>query len=421
MTNTLNDKVACCIDFGNYIGLARRIAKDFEKVYFYNPYVINGFPEHNPVDIGRGVDNIIKIYSWEDYFEEIDIFIFPDLYNEGIQELLRRQGKLVWGSGKGQIMETDRGYMKRLQKDLGLPINEYEEVEGLYELESRLRFLEDRYIKSSLRGDSETFHHTNYVLSKEELKGMKHRMGIFDKKEKYIIESPIDSIAEIGIDTMVCDGQYLPESLTGIELKDVGYYGRMVRYDRLPKQLKLISDKLSPVFQSFGYRGAYSNEVRVDKKLNGYLIDQTCRLPSPPASLMYMMYENISEIIWSIASGVMPKVKYKYEHGVQFIIKSESAKTEPVAIQFPKEFTDYIDIKNLVIDDDGTYYYTPNGIEMCEIGAVVGCGNTMEQAVKTATEIAKTIKGFDIKINTDCIDDAKKQISDLNKKGIRFL
>jgi len=417
----LKDKIACVIDFGNYIKFAQILSKDFEKVYYFNPYTLNGYPEHNAIDIGRGVSEIIKIYNWEDYFEEIDIFIFPDLYYEGLQEFLRRQGKLVWGSGRGQIMETDRGMMKRLQKELGLPVGEYQEVEGLYELEAVLKTSEDKFIKSSLRGDSETFHHTNYALSKEELKGMKHRMGIFDKKEKYIIESPIKSIAEIGLDTMVCDGQYLAESLAGIELKDVGYYGRIMPYNRLPKQLKLVTDKLSPVFQNYNYRGAYSNEVRVDKKLDGYLIDQTCRLPSPPASLMYIMYENLSEIIWSIAIGVLPKLKYKYQHGVQFIIKSDLAKTEPVAIQFPAEYKDYIDIKNLVIDDDGTHYYTPNGIEMREIGSISGTGHSMEQAVKMATEISETIKGFDIKINTDCIGDAKKQISELNKNGIRFL
>lgn len=419
--DNLKDKVVCVFDYGNYIGIAQRLAKDFEKVYYYNPFVINGFPEHNPVDIGRGIKEIIKIYDWEDYFEEIDLFVFPDLYFGGLQELLRRQGKLVFGSGKAQVMETDRGQMKRLQTELGLPINEYLEVEGVYELENVLRSAEDKYIKSSLRGDSETFHHTNYALSKEELKSMKHKMGIFDKKEKYIIETPIESIAEIGIDTMTADGLFLEQSLTGIELKDVGYYGRIVRYDRLPKQLKLVTDKLAPVFQSYGFRGAYSNEVRVDKKLDGYLIDQTMRFPSPPTSLMMVMYENFSEVIWSIANGVIPKLKYKYEHGVQFIIKSELGLTEPVALQFPMEYKDYIDIKNLVIDDDGTYYYTPNGVPMKEIASVSGVGNNMEQAVKMAKEISETIKGFDIKINTDCIDDAKKQIGDLNKNGIRFL
>lgn len=417
----LKEKTVMIIDFGNYIGVAQRLSKEFGTTYYYCPFVINGFPEHNPVDIGRGVAGIIKIQDFEDYIESVDLFVFPDLYFKGLQKFLKRQGKLVYGSGDAQVMETDRGYMKMLQKELGLPTNEYEEVEGLYNLEERLKVLEDKYIKSSLRGDSETFKHINYTLSKEELKGMKHRMGIFDKKEKYIIESKIESIAEVGIDTDTADGMFLDVSLTGIELKDVGFYGRMLSYNRLPKQIKNVTDKLAPVFESFGYRGPYSNEIRIDKELDGYLIDQTCRMPSPPTSLKLLMYENYGYVLWEIANGRIPKVKYKYEHGVQFIIKSELAKTEPVAIQFPEIYKDHIDIKNLVIDDDGTYYYTPNGVSMCEIGSVSAAGHSIEQAIKLATEISKTVKGFDLCINTDCIEDAQKQIKDLSKNGIRFI
>lgn len=417
----LKDKVACVIDFGNYIGLARNLSKSFGTVYYYCPWVINGFPEHDPVDIGRGVEGIIKVKDWEDVFEQTDIFIFPDIYYAGLQSMLRRMGKLVFGSGRAQEMETDRGGMKRLQQNLELPTNEYEEVEGLYELEERLKLLQNRYIKSSLRGDSETFKHINYTLSKEELKSIKHRMGVYDRKEKYIIESPVDAIAEIGIDTMTCDGKYLEESVTGIELKDTGFYGRIVKYDKLPFQIKNVTDKLSPVFESYGYRGAYSNEIRVDKNKDGYLIDQTCRIPSPPGHLMMCMYTNFAEMIWSIASGEIPKVKYKYEHGVQYIIKSELGKTEPVALQYPKEYEDYIDIKNMVVDDYGTPYFTPNGVELCEIASVVGVGHTMDEAIKMATKISDSIQGFDIKINTNCIEDAKKQIANLKANGISFL
>lgn len=417
----LKDKTVCVCDFGNYIGIARRLSKDFGKTYYWNPSDINGFREHNAFDIGRGVEGIEKIHDWEDIIDECDIFVFPDIYMMGAQDMLRRMGKLVFGSGRGQKMETDRGWMKQLQKEVGLPLNEFEEVEGLYDLEERLKVLEDRYIKSGLRGDNETFHHTNYILSKEELKGMKHRMGIFDKKEKYIIESPIESIAEIGIDTFVINGNFLPESLTGIELKDVGYYGRMVKYSSLPAQLKEVTDKLSDAFFQFGYRGPYSNEIRIDKNGVGYLIDQTCRFPSPPTSLMLLMYENLSEVIWQVANGNIPPVKYGDEHGVQFIMKSDLAQNEPVAIQFPKEYADNIDIKNLVIDDDGTWYYTPNGLAMKEIGSVSATGKTMEEAVANATKIAESVKGFDISINTDCIGDAKKQIETLNKNGIKYL
>jgi len=418
----LKNKTAMVIDFGSYIGVARRLSKDFGRVLYYCPSDINGYREHGPYDIGRNVPGIERIHDVEQYEDEVDLFVFPDLYMIGKQEQLRKNGKLVFGSGRGQIMETDRGYMKRLQAELGMPINDYEEVQGVYELEERLKMMENRYIKSSFRGDNETFHHINYVLSKDKLKAMKHNMGIFDRKEKYIIESPVESIAEVGIDTMVIDGEFLEESLTGIELKDVGYYGRMIKYGNLPRQLKDVTDRLAHTFMVYGYRGAYSNEVRISKDMTGYLIDQTCRFPQPPTSLMCLMYENFSEVLWEVASGNVPTVKYKESHGVQLIIKSDLAKMEePVAVQFPYEYVDNIDIKSLVVDDNGTWYFNPSNYDMKEIGSISATGKSMKDALNKATKIAKLVKGFDIKVNTDCIEDAEKQIADLHKNGINYL
>ena len=418
----LKDKTVCVVDFGSYIGVARRLSKDFGKTLYYVPSDINGYRDHRAFDIGRGVPGIERIHDLEQFEEEIDLFVFPDLYMIGKQEQLRSRGKLVFGSGRGQIMETDRGAMKKIQKDLGLPINDYEEVEGVYELEEKLKTLEDRYVKSNLRGDNETFHHINYTLSKDKLKAMKYKMGIFDRKEKYIIESPIKSISEIGIDTVIVDGLPMKESLTGIELKDVGYYGRILSYLNLPKQLQTVTDKLFSLFQAYDYRGAYSNEIRIGEDMRGYLIDQTCRFPQPPTSLMLLMYENFSEIVWQAAKGILPQPAYSNDHGVQFIIKSDLAKLEePVAVQFPMEYADNIDIKSLVVDDNGTWYFTPSGYDMKEIGSVSATGKTMKEAVRNAIKIAESVKGFDIKINTDCIGDAEKQIETLNKHGIKYL
>lgn len=418
----LKDKTVCICDFGSYMGVARRLSKDFGRTLYYAPSDINGYRDHRAYDIGRGVLGIERIHDLEEYENQVDLFVFPDLYMIGKQEQLRNSGKLVFGSGRGQIMETDRGGMKRMQKELGLPLNDYEEIEGLYALEERLKVLEDRYIKSTLRGDNETFHHINYVLSKDKLKSMKYKMGIFDRKETYIVETPIPSISEIGIDTMIVDGEPLSDNLTGIELKDIGYYGRIMPYANLPKQLKDVTDKLAPVFRAYGYRGPYSNEIRIAMDMLGYLIDATCRIPSPPGSLMLLIYQNFSEMVWEVASGNVPKVQYGDDHGVQFIIKSDIAKLEePVAIQFPSEYADNIDIKSLVIDDNGTWYFTPNGYDMKEIGSVSATGKTMKEAVDKATQIAESIKGFDVKINTDCICDAEEQIATLNKNGIKYL
>lgn len=414
------NKTATVIDFGGQISVAQRLSRDFGTVYYHVPYVTNGFADHEAFDIGRNVEGIIKVDDWASVFEETDLFVFPDLYFQDLQALLRRMGKLVFGSGQGQVMEQDRGAMKRLQRELGLPINDYVEVTGMDELEAVLKVQENRYVKGSLRGDMETFKSVNYTLSKEVLKELRHRLGIFDRQEKYIVETPIEAIGEIGYDGYVIDGQYPKETCCGIEIKDSFYIGKMINYTQLPKQVRLVGDKLAPIFQSYEYRGAYSNEIRIDKQMQGFLIDQTCRFPQPNTDLTLEMYENYSEIIWDVASGIVPVIKYKYKWGCQFIMRSELAQTESIAIQFPKEYEKNIKIKNLVIDN-GTHYATKNGIAMKECGSVVFCAHSMEQAIKGAIEITQSIKSFDIKFNTDSAGEAEKQIKELNKNGIHFL
>lgn len=416
----LKEKTVLVFDFGSQVAVAQRLSRDYGRVLYYIPSVTNGFKDHKAHGIGRGIEGVERVDDWWDYYYEIDLFVFTDIYMGGLQNFLRSQGKLVFGGGKASELESERLEFKKLITELGLPVNEYDVAYGLTELDDKLKEVSDRYIKSKLRGDMETFHHTEYVLSKSELNRMKHDMGIYGDKETYIIESPIDAIGEIGYDGYCVDGAYPEISCSGIEIKDAGYIGKMIPYKMLPKQVKDVNDKFAPILQSYGYRSAFSTEVRVDKDGVGYFIDPTLRFPEPNTSLTLEMYENYSEIIYDISRGEVPEIKYKYQWGCELIIKSELAKTEPCAIIFPEQYKNNIKIKNLVVED-GISFFTPNGVEMCEIGAVVGCGKTMEEAIKITCEIAETVKGFDLKINTDCIEEAKDQIKRLNKNNIHFL
>lgn len=420
-TSYLGDKTVLVIDFGSQTEVAKRLSRDFGKTFYYVPSVINGFEDHKAHDIGRGVEGIERIYNFWDYYEQIDLFVFTDIYMGDLQNFLKRNGKRVFGSGGAGSLETERVQFKKILEEIGLPVNEYDVANGIDELDYKLRDVEDRYIKSNLRGDMETWHHTNYILSKIELKRMKHDMGVYGKQETYIIETPIDAIGEIGYDGYCIQGLYPKQSCSGIEIKDAGYIGKMIMYQELPDQIKKVNDKIAPILQTYDYTGAFSTEIRVTKDKKGYFIDPTMRLPEPNTALTLEMYDNYSEIIWNVASGIVPNIQSKYKWGCQLIMKSELAKTEPVAIQFPEQYKNYVKIKNLVVDEMGTSYFTPNNVEMCECGAVVGMGHTMEQAIKMATEIAETVKGFDLKIKTECIEEAKEEIRELNKNGIRFL
>lgn len=421
MSVDLKSKTVLVFDFGSQISVAQRLSRDMGRVLYYIPSVTNGFEDHKAHDIGRGVEGIERVYDWWDYYEEIDLFVFTDIYMGQLQEYLKRNGKRVFGSCKAGMLETNRLEFKKLIAELGLPINEYDTAIGVDELTEKLKKVDDRYVKASLRGDMETWHHKNYILSKEELKRMSHDLGVFDKKETYIIESPIEAVGEIGWDGYTVNGKYVDNSCSGIEIKDSIYIGHIISIKDLPKQITDSNEKFAPVFESYGYCGAFSTEIRVDKNGVGYFIDITARFPEPNTSLTLEMYDNYSEIIWMIGGGEIPTIQASEKWGVQLIMKSEAAKTMPVAIQFPKKYSKFIKIKNLVVDDEGTHWYTPNNVEVCEIGAIAATGKTMKEAIEKAKEIASTVDGADLKIKMDALDEAQEEINELRKNGIKFL
>lgn len=420
MIDSLKDKTILVWDFGAFAYVAERLAKSYGKVLYYCPYD-ESFPQYNKFVIGKGLENVQKVESFWPYFNEIDIWYFSDLYQGQFQQWLKSNGKLVFGSGMGSEMELYRDNMKRLQKDLGLELNDYEVIEGLDNLREYLKTNDDKYIKSNLlRGSMETWHHENYKLSAPVLDELQHSFGIFKNAQVFIVETPIKNAIEYGYDGFCVLGEYPEKTMFGIEVKDSGYACIFTDYSKLPLPIKEVNDKLSDIFKNYDYSGWYSSEVRSFTKDKGILTDMTCRNAEPPTSLAVEMLEDYPMYVWEVANGRVPKVKSKYKYGVQIIMKSDWAKEEPQAIYFPSQYKDYIKIKNLVIQDSIHYFIPQIGTTMEEIGAVIGMGATLDEAIKQAKQIAKEVKGFLLKINGDALDEAQKEIDKLKTIGINI-
>lgn len=411
-------------DYGNYLSVAERLGREdgFGTVYYFVPKTMTGYPEYKPFDIGRNVKNVVVVKEWAECIHDVDLVAFPDSHESELMLFFESIGKRVFGCRRANELEHNKGLLKQTLKDVGLPVGIYYSFKGVDMLTEFLKNKENVYIKSELRGMMETWKHKNYALSKMELLRMKNNMGTFASEENYIVEEPIESIAEIGIDSFCVNGKFPKEVLSGIELKDTGFVGCITEYDFLPVQLRDVTDKLSVLFDELNYRGAHSNEVIIGKDKRGYLLDETMRIPNPPGELYLELYSNFPEIVWLVANGIVPKIEYKHKWGVQLIIKSDTAKTEPSPIIVPEEYKQYVKLKYLVIDEDGTWYYVPpTGLEMKEIGSVSGVGATMKEAINMAKKIAESIQGFDIEINSDCLGKAQEQIENLKKAGIRYL
>ena len=421
MKNTfLKDKTIMVVDYGNYIEVAIELVKYFGRVLYFVDYRDN-FPRVNKKMIGLNVPGIERVYSIEEYEDQTDIFFFCDLFTGAKQDRLRSIGKLVYGAGLGEELETNRGGLKSLMKSLDMPVNEYEEIIGIPALREYLKENKDVYVKvdADLRGELESSHSETYEMFKPVLDSFQHSVGLYSDTINFLVEKPIRPAVEYGYDGFTSMGKYPNKTMFGIEVKDSSYCCVVVDYYKLPKPVKDYNEKLSSILSSYNYRGNIGNEIR-DKKGDGaYLIDIYCRMPQPPTSLQIRMIENYGEVVWEIANGEIPEIKFKAKYGAQLIIKSDWAKSEQQAIYFPKEYSENIAIKNLAIDNNGTYYYVPQiGVEMSEIGSVAAWGNTLNEAIDRCKEIAKSIKGHCISVDGRALDDAGEEIAKLKKIGI---
>lgn len=423
MRNDLKDKSVLVYDYFNYVEVAIRLSRDFGTVYYYCPYVLDSYPDHIPEDIARNVPGIIKVKEWASVVMEVDMVYFTYSHEPYLQDFIRNVlVKPVFGSVFANRLEHDRSFIKETLKQLGLPVGLYSEAKGLDQLEEILKNSNGkRYVKSSLRGDMETWEHKDWRLSQREIKRLRHDMGLFEDEETYIIEHPIDGIGEIGYDGFFVNGKYTDISLCGIEIKNCCYIGRFIYYKMLPQQITSVNDALSPLFNDMGYRGHYSNEIIISKDKRGFLIDNTCRCPQPPTSLMLEAYKGYSENVWDIAHGRMPYIEYDFEWGCQLMIKSIISEDMPSPILVPDEYKQFVKISNLSIDKEGTWWYIPSETKNNDIGSVIGLGHTMDEAIKKAKEVAESIQGFDTTIKIDSIDKAKKSLDKLNKAGIPFI
>jgi len=419
----LKDKTVMIIDWGNYIEVAMRLARDFGRVYYYCDWQ-SAYPKYDPYVVGDGIDSIYPnfhhVHSIWDHYKEVDLFYFPDLYNGDFQEWLRDQGKLVFGTGRGEDLELHRHATKELLSDLGLPVNETFEIEGLDNLRDFLKMHDNMWVKTDIfRGGFESFLHVRYELTKPRLDRFEHTLGIYKDRQKFTVEEPIDDSIDFAADMIVSDGKYPAKTLAGVEQKNRSYIGVITDYYNLPKGIRKINDRLAETLRIYQYRCALSPECRINKKGEAFLIDPCCRHGHPPTSLQLEMYDNFSEIAWMAATGEKPEIFSKYKYGAELIIKSEFSQREPQAVYFPESIRDYVKIKNLCIQD-GVWYYIPQEHDMSEIGAVIGMGMSVNDAIKMCSDNAKLIEGDALSIDIDSLDLAKKEIKTLPDYGINI-
>jgi hypothetical protein len=407
----LSDKSCLIIDNGLFVSLAERLSRDFGKVGYYYDWM-SGFPDGRELVIGEGIEGVERVkYLW-DKIEDYDLIIFPDCWHGDMQEFLRRRGFRVWGAGNGAELELKRWQTHALLPDVGLDQNKAALVTGVAELRTYLEKHPDQFVKVSMyRGIGETWHSPNIEMAEGMLREIADKCGPLADVIQFIVEESIPDATEIGYDGYCIDGQFPDKAIVGIEKKDRSYFGRLCDYDDLPENVRKVNDALAGVIKKFQYRQFFSTEIR-EKGKKAYLIDLTCRFPSPAGEVETTMFENLAEILWEGADGKLVNPVTKFKYGAQIILTSEwyaSGKYQP--LQFPEEIRPFVKIYNHC-RINGMDYAVPQLANMSQVGSVVALGNTPEETVAKCKEMAEQVKGFDIETEADSLDEAVKEMID---------
>jgi len=413
------DKTVLIATHGIFAHIAGRLARDFGRVLLYIPWNSHSFPCMEIGEVGYGIPGVEKVDSlFGKHFDEVDLWVFPDIYFSAEQIHLESLGKRVWGGRNGEEIEVYREVCKEIMADLGLPLNRWKMVKGVKALREYLKANDGQFVKfDKWRGNFETFRSESYEQSEVKIDQIAHKLGAFQHVADFLCEDELPDCVEIGTDLYTIDGQLPSQSIVGIEVKDLGYCGEFMKWAKIPEPVRRWNEAMSPIFAKYGYRGWLSNEIRITKDIDPFMIDATCRMPSPPGELCSEFYLNYSDILWHGAEGVLVDPEPAAKFGVEVIMKSDWAKDNWQPIKFDEKFANQIKIFNPVIVD-GNRYVVPQDEDMAEIGAIVGWGDTLEEAQKHLEKAADTVEGFGIKIPKGSIDDAKAEMQKLTDFGL---
>lgn len=412
---------ALVIDNGSFVEVAQMLAKSMARVYYWCAWK-TAFPTRNSLLVGTGIPGVERVIDFWDVLDKVDIVVAPDIYYGGLCTHLENLGHKVWGSRGAEEYETDRVASKERMKALGIPIGKYRVLKGTTKLRNFLDTHGDVYVKTSLaRGDFESFHAENLKLVDPKIKEIEYHLGPAAELEEFVVEDSIPDALEIALDSYVIDGQWPSRSLLGVETKDCAYVGVMLEREQWPRQITLVNDAVAPDLKASHYRNWFCAEERVTKDGTGYVNDPACRLTAPVGGAMMSFYKNMAEIVYEGANGVLVDPEPAGKYCCSLVITSDHAEDGWQPVHFPSKIAPYVTLKNAVYLDKTWYVVPQKPVGLCEIGEVVGWGETLEEARETVKERAKQISGYRVKLSTDALDSAEESIEKLKGLGVKGL
>lgn len=415
---TIEEVTCCIVDSGSFLPLAYRMAEQAAQTIYVNPAAYRAYPSVKVECVGDGFKGIKWMREFWDVLDEIDLFVFPDVQLSGLQNYLRNIGKAVWGSGRGDKLELDRLSLMRLLEQFGLDVPPYEVANGWTELGSILASAEDKYIKiSRYRGDMETKHWRSWDEDSQWYYNLAIKFGPLKEHIQFLVFDSIETDLEIGADTYNIIGQWPDLMLNGIEAKDKSYMAAVTKREDMPQQIQDILIPLGPVLRDYGYANQISFEDRVQGDKH-YWGDATQRGGLPSSASQQLLWENLPDIIWHGANGILIQPKPAAKFAVECMIKSTCHKDLWDEVIVPDELLPWARFSGCCYVD-GKFCFPPDESHEGELGWLCAIGDTPQETLDAIKGLAKMLPDG-LSANVEALAEVIKEIDSAKEEGIPF-
>ena len=375
------------LDNGLYPDVARRLAKSGASVGYFSTWG-NSFPRSQEQAPAIGIPHVERV---NDPIQALaahpGLVVVADLYLDDYEFLARQLEIPTVGANTGTQLETDRWRLKEVLSNAGLEVIQSVEIEGLENVRAYLQEHPDTYVKvSTFRGDMETRKAADWLVEYHDLAA---RLGPFGSRMRFIVEDAIPDAIEVGLDGYYCGSTWLEPFVVGVETKDATYWGAVVdSIERLPREVRKIVNVIGGIFKQCGYRGFFSNEMRILPDGRTFFTDATCRVPSPPGGVMMGACRNFAEVIRGLGKGVAVAPDYAGRWLTEIVLKSDWVADRFLEVKVPS--LELYTFHNYCVLDDRVWVI-PHDSQMSEFGSALGWGDDLESAIRAATDAAEEV------------------------------
>lgn len=384
----VEDVTCCVVDYGTFLCVAEKLAETMRQVYYYTPFS-QEYQDVRDCIQGAGLDRVQRLdYIFDpDYFDEIDVWVFPDIGYGDLQKFLRRQGKAVWGHFGASEIEVYRTLFLNTLREVGLPMVHNEVITGMTALNDYLRdpANEHKWVKvNRFRQNMDTWEHRTYEESRLTLDSLAVIFGGAKEEIIFVVQDHIESDGEIGYDDRSIDGRYPSHSFTGYEKKNELYLGSLLAYSDLPEGVRTVNDAIAPVLAGYGYRDWLATEIRMGRDRAPYFIDITPRMAGQTMEHQLESCRNFADVVWQGANGVMLDSDFEWTVAVEATLHYHSDTKDPTIVdewktlRIPDRVLRWVKLYHYC-KIDGVYHFPGKNTD--EVGVVIGLGNTVLEAL----------------------------------------